>query len=131
MRLEGQHLVASASPEVDDKRYTTITARTGDCFCAENEFLPDIIKVDIEGYEYECFKGLTKTIDRGRPIIFLELHPEMLPEHGHSPADIAAFFSEKSYQFYNLNRQPLNYSDIERTMKGCRLLIQPMELGSI
>ena len=40
--------------------------------------LPSLMKIDIEGAEYECLKGAAGVIEEARPVIFLATHgPEM------------------------------------------------------
>lgn len=39
------------------------------------KFSPDIIKIDVEGYELAALTGLSATIDRQRPIILVEFTP--------------------------------------------------------
>ena len=45
-----------------------VKAITGDYF----KLAPDIIKIDVENYEYEVLIGLKKTIKKFKPIIFIE-----------------------------------------------------------
>lgn len=40
----------------------------------------DVIKIDIEGYELRALEGARKTIEKDRPALFLEVHPNMLHE---------------------------------------------------
>jgi len=47
---------------------TIVKAITGDYF----KLAPDIIKIDVENYEYEVLIGLKKTIKKYKPIIFIE-----------------------------------------------------------
>ena len=37
----------------------------------------DLIKIDVEGYEYEVLKGAAETIKTHKPALIVELHPKM------------------------------------------------------
>ena len=127
MRLDWKHLVAAGASGASKDDCISIASRTGDSLCSAEEFRPDLIKIDVEGYEYECLRGLTQTIDDNRPTIFLELHPELLKSHGHLTADIAEYFRQKSYQCLDLQRRPIPLSFIEKATQICRLFLRPME----
>jgi FkbM family methyltransferase len=47
----------------------------------ELSFAPDVIKIDVEGHEASVLRGLTETLS-ARPLLFLELHPQFLRDHG-------------------------------------------------
>ena len=47
------------------------------------------IKIDVEGFELRVLKGLSKTIERDRPWILIEMVREHLDRDGSAPADIA------------------------------------------
>ena len=43
----------------------------------------DFIKMDVEGYEGAVLDGARSLIERCRPTLFLELHPQLLTTHSH------------------------------------------------
>jgi hypothetical protein len=46
----------------------------------------DFIKIDVEGYEGAVLDGARETIEKTRPVLFLELHPNLLTQHTHREA---------------------------------------------
>ena len=76
---------------------------------------PDIIKIDVEGHEYEVVRGAEKTISRFMPMIFYE--PHGTPEVATSEIETRSLLSKYGYEFTSLgypiwchrklaNRQP-------------------------
>ena len=55
--------------EVEDVEFVYM-----DYFVANTHQIPQFIKIDVEGMEFEVLKGAKKTLDLFHPIIFLELH---------------------------------------------------------
>jgi FkbM family methyltransferase len=45
-----------------------------DDFCSSSAIHPDILKMDVEGAEYDVLIGAAKTIERFRPKLLIELH---------------------------------------------------------
>ena len=39
---------------------------------------PTIIKIDIQGHEFECIKGLENTIEKKRPVLLLEYNEDSI-----------------------------------------------------
>lgn len=53
-----------------------VVVKTLDSVVKEIKILPDIIKIDIEGAEYDFLIGATKTIKDSHPLIYIELHSQ-------------------------------------------------------
>jgi FkbM family methyltransferase len=48
----------------------------------------DFIKIDVEGFESFVLKGAVDIISKWRPILFVELHPVQIRQHGISVIDV-------------------------------------------
>lgn len=57
---------------------------------------PDIIKVDVEGYEFEVLRGAQKALAR-TPALSVELHYNIVGEFGSKPEDIWALVDASKY----------------------------------
>lgn len=72
-------------------RLDTVFAREG--------VIPDLVKIDIEGYEFEALAGARNLIAGGRTRFLLEFHPHLVGAFGHQPIDILrAFPSDWSHE---------------------------------
>ena len=49
-----------------------------DDYCLDRKIIPDIIKVDVEGNEYNVLLGSKKIIEKFKPIFILSVHPKQL-----------------------------------------------------
>ena len=58
----------------------------------------DIIKIDVEGFEYDVLLGATDTIDRCKPVVQVEMVYGQPHRFGHSVHDILKFFEERGYK---------------------------------
>lgn len=69
----GNSLVGSLAKIPHPETSDLVEIRSGDSLCAENEgWSPDVVKIDVEGFEPAVIQGLQQTIQRRRPVIFLE-----------------------------------------------------------
>jgi FkbM family methyltransferase len=59
--------------------------------------VPDIIKIDVEGAEWDVLRGAEKTLATCRPTLFLSVHPDALSRQGLAAADIEAWLKERGY----------------------------------
>jgi FkbM family methyltransferase len=51
--------------------------------CIPEDAAISIIKIDVEGHEYQALSGARKTIERNRPVIFSEFSPAALQSNSH------------------------------------------------
>lgn len=104
---------ASFDPSAD--RHTAHLSTTGstlvrtvalDTLASRNEIRPpDFLKIDIEGAEYDCLLGCTRTIQANRPIIFLATH-------GQEIHDLCLkLLAEWKYEVVSLDERPAEDSD--------------------
>jgi FkbM family methyltransferase len=85
-------LVATAGSES-----RMVEVRTLDSEVAELRLIPSIIKIDVEGWEFEVLKGAEATLLRYRPTLFLSLHPRALAELHASPEMVQSWLLERGY----------------------------------
>jgi FkbM family methyltransferase len=84
----------------------TVSVNTLDSYNFENV---DVIKVDVEGYEFSVLKGGEQTIRRCRPVVQLEMVESQAKKFGYTPQDIADFFVNKigNYGIYTFRGEKL------------------------
>jgi FkbM family methyltransferase len=79
-------------------RSTTIQALTlDDYFIDKSDCLPDFIKMDVEGHEWEVLKGAEKILIHYNPVVIMEYHTGK-PEGVHVQA--VRWMAEKGYKAY-------------------------------
>ncbi len=120
-----QHLVAADPAAPPRGPRFTLAARTGDQLCAEQSLAPDLVKIDIEGHELACLRGLVQTLRDHRPTLCLELHPEELRAHGQSPGEVEAFLRAQGYRFHRPDRAPCADGEVAALGEIRRFLVQP------
>jgi FkbM family methyltransferase len=70
--VSGNRSVASLIADDSDEDAVRVT--TIDEFCAERNVIPGLIKLDIEGMEYEAILGARKTIEAHKPILIISIY---------------------------------------------------------
>lgn len=99
---------AIAAPEaVIAPDAVTVPVQSLDGLCAELDLRPDLIKIDVEGYELAVLAGAREILGRDRPALFLELHPQWLRELGSSAAEVVRLVEALGYRFHRLDGSPL------------------------
>jgi hypothetical protein len=98
----------AAGAAVDAPEVVEVPMRSIDDLCGEMEFQPDLIKIDVEGYELGVIQGARATLERHRPLIFLEIHPDHLRRLGHSPRQVVELLAGLGYRFHGLGGAPLS-----------------------
>jgi len=59
--------------------------------------VPDILKIDVEGAEWDVLKGAEQTLIRKHPILFLSLHPPALAKRGEAPDDVLEWLNRRGF----------------------------------
>jgi FkbM family methyltransferase len=62
---------------------------------------PDLIKIDVEGHEWEVLQGAKQLLQSCRPSLSIEIHPGLLAHKGTSGVAIADYLETAGYVFYD------------------------------
>lgn len=93
--------------------------------CRTHDFKPDIIKVDIESYEYEMIESSQSFLDRFAPRIHLELHLLALQDRGLDPQRPLRILQGLGYRSF---RQPPGRSLVDELGAATGQLVLRLDL---
>lgn len=82
-----------------------------DDFCSQYDVVPEVIKIDVEGAEYDVLLGAINLLKKYSPIVYLSVHPKELTLMGHSVDKVTDLLK-------NMNYYALDSSDLEITTFG-------------
>lgn len=86
-------------------------------------FVPDVMKIDVEGYEFEVLRGAQGLLRRRKPMLCLELHLDLLERRGTPPAELLANLQTYGYRFRSCVGRPLAPADISDSMHAILRLV--------
>jgi FkbM family methyltransferase len=69
--------------------------------CMTYTFRPDLVKIDVEGHEYEVILSSADILINYKPRIHLELHLDLLKRRGKNPGDILDVIAAAGYRSVN------------------------------
>jgi FkbM family methyltransferase len=88
-------------PENKGRGFMRHNLTTLDTYCALANVVPDLIKIDVEGYQAKAILGAMETIRRHRPAIVIELHdPDKLARFGITNASTVQPLFDLGYRAY-------------------------------
>jgi len=85
------------------ENFNWITLTSIDLFCVKNNVDKiDLIKIDVEGYEYNVLKGAEKTINKDKPVLFVEIIDEKLKSNDSSSKEVISFIERYYSNIYDV-----------------------------
>ncbi len=112
MSYEWQHLVADPNADVPAKesgdKAMKVPLLTIDRIYEEQGIAPDIVKIDVEGFEYHVIQGAARTLKAVRPVICMEAHQSMLARHGISLSQLWDALRGLNYQIWHMDGRELS-----------------------
>jgi FkbM family methyltransferase len=100
--------VATEIDRADAENFSTVNRRSYGSFevsvdqlrgiCSEHQFRPDIIKVDIEGFEHEMVTSSINWLNDIKPRLSFELHVEKLYQQGKNPKELLSLLDSMGYK---------------------------------
>lgn len=96
--IDGMSRVGPANPMLPPEAVQQIQVEITsiDSFCRRHSLRPDVLFIDVEGYEIAVLKGASQTVrDRGRALqLAVELHPNAWADSGNSEAELLAWLDQ-------------------------------------
>jgi len=65
-----------------------------------------VIKIDVEGFELNVLRGARLTLEKHRPLLFLEINPEALDSVGAQAAELTWLLKYQGYAHFCYFRTP-------------------------
>jgi FkbM family methyltransferase len=97
---------ASGAPGID------VEMTSIDSDVAARGLEPDLLKIDVEGFEYEVLLGARELLARRKPPICLELHLGLLERRGVSPRQVVDLLQSHGYRFRTYHGVALDAEDV-------------------
>ena len=102
----GFHFIAAAGLEVQPTSGLEQLETTSiDQLIAGNFAPPDMIKIDVEGHEFEVLQGAKELLRTHKPLLSLEVHPGALSHKGITPIAIAQLLEDAGYVFESMENK--------------------------
>jgi FkbM family methyltransferase len=96
---EGSGGVQTAPSSSGERHVVETTTVDAQCRCQDGP--PDLLKIDVEGFEWEVLNGATEVLSKHKPTICLELHLDFLENRGIDPAVVCELLESFDYRFYD------------------------------
>ncbi|HSL21742.1 MAG TPA: FkbM family methyltransferase [Vicinamibacterales bacterium] len=77
---------------------------------------PALLKIDVEGHELRVLRGAKDLLARYKPLLFLEIHADLLRLRQEGPDAIVSLLEPLGYRFYAHHGAPLSGRRVARTL---------------
>jgi hypothetical protein len=82
------------------------------------EFVPRLLKIDVEGAELQVLRGGRRILERDRPIVLFEHGLGAADRYGTGPRDVFGFLQTVGYRIFDLDGGgPYSERDFEQTFR--------------
>ncbi|WP_245800544.1 FkbM family methyltransferase [Natrinema saccharevitans] len=99
---EGEHAMATGQ----DTETIEVAMESGDSVIEQRELpTPTVLKIDVEGAEMSVLHGLQEAIQEHVRLIYLEVHPEKLPQFGDTVSEVEAFLENSGFDIEQLSER--------------------------
>lgn len=109
-------------------RSMTVRAQTLDSIVDRTAFVPDLVKIDVEGAEREVLAGANATVARHRPRFLVEMHSSSDLTMERNTTDVLTWCEQRGYSaWYLKDGTRLKDAGTVAHRGRCHLLLQPSE----
>ena len=103
--FNGESTLSSSHSRLPEATVTQVPVTTIDEFCTTHRVAPQLIKVDIEGFELQALQGACETVRHAQPIFVVEMHTHVWAEIGVVSEDVRDWIEEMNYRAVSLDNQ--------------------------
>ena len=97
----------AATGDRPQRELTRVNAVSIDSLAESAGVRPTHLKIDVEGFEAAALRGGQATLTADdRPVVFLELHAQMVRDRGDDPAEALDLLARYGYEKFTLNGGP-------------------------
>ncbi len=90
--------------------------------------VPQLIKIDVEGFEEQVLRGGSQTISRRRPELFIEIHP--LADGTPTTGAMVSLLAPMGYRFYHVETARWFQADEHLSVRGGHIYAVPDARGN-
>ena len=126
MHYEWEHAVAAENNDLQ-KKYLSVNKQTVDKLSTNLDFHPDVIKIDVEGHEVKVIRGAMRTLEKNKPLVFLELHPLRIRNEGDRIQDLLEVFDNLGYSAFLTSGDRIPYDAVANLKEDSRLVFKTNE----
>lgn len=100
MHANWHHLEASGRGDADAVS-VDVPVRSLDTLCQEEGLRPQLVKIDVEGFELRVLEGAEKVLSNA-DVLLLEIHPELLEKLDSKQGDIFDWLTRRGWDVFDL-----------------------------
>lgn len=85
---------------------------------ATNNPNPDVMKIDVEGFERHVLEGAERVLEEGYPeTMFLEIHPQKIQNHGGQVQDVLNLIDSYGYNYTPIENHRNKNAEVQELQK--------------
>jgi FkbM family methyltransferase len=96
----------------------TVEVVSLDDYCTTKDIKPNLIKIDVEGFEYQVLQGAQTTLAKAKPFIIIEINPTRLAVGGSSNQEIIEFLQNLGYSLFHVDPTKVKRSERRSSWGG-------------
>lgn len=104
------HLQFEGQVDAADEDVVVVEVSTGDAVCAQLGQVPNVVKIDVEGFEDDVLAGLDQTLSSpSLRVVLLEIHLQALEDRGrpNAPIQIGKLLRSRGFKIKWIDRNHL------------------------
>lgn len=103
-----------------------VKTKTIDAVCEDENIIPDFVKIDVEGHEFQVLEGASKTATKGKTQFLVEMHSSNLLSMEENSNKVLVWAIKMNYKILYLSKMVfIKNSDLIKNRGRCHLLLVP------